>query len=294
MNLSKIGAIARYFCATVSMACLAVLTLADVVGSGFEVGKFIAGTNTFEGFGAVETTLYVKRLLYIAFFSLLICVVPERRYFGLVVPTSSRATRQWFGVLLVAFAIMLLTGIAGSLMREAAGASAEIGSSWSGQPLNHLLLRSLHAGVSEEIVSLAIPFGGVLFWMSIRRGLARNLYSQIENPLVWPRAGVIAGAVLVGVLILSRVSLHLYQGPEQIPLTFLWTTTNAVLMIRYRTVLPLIAAHVLYDFFIAGGLISMEETLFCILAGATLISGLLLLNATRDRTPKSKNAAITT
>lgn len=115
---------------------------------------------------------------------------------------------------------------AGALMNWIVG--ADPGNSGGGLALNWPSLglggwlRSLNAGVVEEIVIVALPviLGRRAGW----------------HPLV-----------IVTLSVAMRIPFHLYHGWASIPWAMIWGGTNVVLFLYLRRLLPLIAVHVAND-----------------------------------------------
>lgn len=104
---------------------------------------------------------------------------------------------------------------------------------WS---LAHALALSVYAGFAEEVLLLALP-------VAAGSWLGRRI-SGAGGELGWMLAGGLAGLAI-------RSVLHFYQGWTSSVSALIWGGALLVIFLIWRSIYPLIAAHVLFDVVVA-------------------------------------------
>lgn len=112
-------------------------------------------------------------------------------------------------------------------------------------------IRSVNAGVVEEIVIVALPV------------------------ILGRRAGWHPAAI-IGLSVLMRIPFHLYHGWAAIPWAIVWAGTNVVLFLYLRRLLPLIAVHAGVDL-----VVFYRETTVGVLTVLALLIGAIIVTIVR-------------
>lgn len=194
----------------------------------------------------------------------------------------------------LSFAAMLGSGGVAMLLHSAAGVeySGASGAQWATMSGWERLHASLAAGLHEEFFYLAVPVGGALLaadWAGSRRTASgRWSPGTAARFRMWAAAGA-------GVLYLVfRVGMHTYQGVAPALGVMVWASVHLGLILVLRSVLPLMAAHVLYDVGVAGGgvlYVSPQVSLLvaAVLGGVVLAGMLVQRRAALLSSSKSKD-----
>lgn len=197
--------------------------------------------------------------------------------FGLHLPQRRRPRTVFLGLTLLSFSTILVSAtVVDDLIAKMLGGpqASNIASSWAEQSVGTRFVRSLNAGIFEEVIFLALPFGFVLLGASFARSSNRPF---IKRTFSSPNALWIATAVAAAFIIV-RVAMHTYQGWAGALTVAVWAT-GQLLIFRYAlSVWPLVLAHFTFDFFVAGGTLWPHSETFThtavilgFLAGAALL-----------------------
>ena len=192
-----------------------------------------------------------------------------REAVGLRLPPAG-PLRWLAGGTALSFAALMGSGGGAMLLHSAAGVeySGASGAQWAAMSGWERLHASLAAGLHEEFFYLAVPVGAALLaaeWAGARR-TASGRWSPVTAARV--RVWAVAGA---GVLYLVfRVGMHAYQGVAPALGVLVWASVNLGIVLVLRSVLPLMAAHVLYDFGVAGGGVLYASPQVSLLVAAVL------------------------
>lgn len=175
-----------------------------------------------------------------------------RRPFGLIAPRERSGTAGLI-VFVRATALVLLACIvpsaAASWGAGILGWSSTSGGWWGTIPAGQRLITSVSAGITEETTNIAAPCGVVLvtFWFIVSTSHAMGWSAR--KPLIAGRWLAVAACLITA---LSRVPAHAYQGPVDAWEKLVWGLLMLALFWWYRSVLPLMVGHAIYDFVIAG------------------------------------------
>lgn len=180
--------------------------------------------------------------------------------FGLHLPQRRRPWTVFLACALLSFGTILVsTTVVDDLIETLLGGRqpSNIADSWAEQPVWTRFLQSADAGIFEEVIFLALPFGFVLlgasFARSSKRSLLRGTFST-RNAL-WM-------ATALAAFIAVRVAMHTYQGWAGALTVAVWAT-GQLLIFRYGlSVWPLVLAHFTFDFFVAGGTVWPDSETF--------------------------------
>lgn len=123
---------------------------------------------------------------------------------------------------------------------EAPEFSRDAGWEWDGLNLATVLGLSVFAGLVEEVAFVALPTTAAAI---VRGALPAQLRGR--SVMTWMIAAGVAG-------LLCRSLLHVYQGWVQASAVLVWGALMLAVYLTWKSVYPLIAAHILYDFLIAG------------------------------------------
>ncbi len=138
------------------------------------------------------------------------------------------------------------------------------------------LAASVSSGIGEEVFVVVVPvvlLGPVVAWAARRS----------------PDAGRAATVALVVLMVLARLSYHLYYGPVVLVL-LPWAVLTVLVYLRTRAVLPLMICHVGYDAVLQlPGLFGVGLTVLLAVAGA--VGGAVLVAEVRAA-PTSGDAAV--
>ena len=81
-----------------------------------------------------------------------------------------------------------------------------------------------------------------------------------------PRSRAAVLVIVAFLAIAFRVIIHAHQGPAHAYDAGLWALGNILVFLASRSVIPLILAHVFFDFAVAGGLLDLEPALALVAA----------------------------
>lgn len=185
--------------------------------------------------------------------------------FGLHLPQRRRPWTVFTACTVLSFSTMLVSvTIVDDLIERMLGGRqpSNIASSWAEQSVGSRLLRSLNAGIFEEVIFLALPVGFVLLGASFARSSNRPFIRRTFSS----RNALWMATALAAAFIIVRVAMHTYQGWAGALTVAVWAT-GQLLIFRYGlSVWPLVLAHFAYDFFVAGGTLWPHSETFTNLA----------------------------
>lgn len=164
---------------------------------------------------------------------------PHRSRLGL--RPYSAAVRVWPGI---GYFVLWIVAIFCGIQMVIGGGAQYLIQQWGGAVPNksfdnvsmmEAISSSIRAGVSEEVLIVAVPVVLVEFYLPRLRD--------------WTISKVPAGWILIiCALTAYRLAFHLYQGLEMTVGGFLfWAAASAVCFILWRQLWPLIIAHVMWD-----------------------------------------------
>lgn len=154
-----------------------------------------------------------------------------------------RGTPTAVAILLTLGALGVLTavGLLGSWLGDIldvhppGGQLSDSGDWYRSFPTQTVVVSSLYAGFTEEVLLLATPVG-LAGWA------ARRLCAP--SPRTWMVLGGTAGLIF-------RSAMHWYQGWTSPLMVLLWGGSLLAIYLAWQSVYPLIAAHALHNFVIA-------------------------------------------
>lgn len=199
--------------------------------------------------------------------------------FGLHLPQRRRPWTVFLACALLSFSTILVsTTVVDDLIETLLGGRqpSNIADSWAEQPVWTRFLQSVDAGVFEEVIFLALPFGFVLLGASFARSSNRSLIRRTFSS----RNALLMATALAAAFIIVRVAMHTYQGWAGALTVAVWATAQ-LLIFRYAlSVWPLVLAHFTFDFFVAGGTLWPHSETFthtAVILGFLAGTALLLL-----------------
>ncbi|NWL32032.1 hypothetical protein [Paenarthrobacter nitroguajacolicus] len=185
--------------------------------------------------------------------------------FGLHLPQRRRPWTVFLACTLLSFSTILVSvTVVDDLIEKLLGRGqpSNIAASWAEQPVWTRFLQSADAGIFEEVIFLALPFGFVLLGASFARSSDRPFISRTFSS----RNALWMATALATAFIIVRVAMHTYQGWAGALTVAVWAT-GQLLIFRYGlSVWPLVLAHFTYDFFVAGGTLWPQSETFTNLA----------------------------
>lgn len=202
--------------------------------------------------------------------------------YGASLPRPPVVPRFIAGVMLTWFA-MGATGVANLWLRVLVGQDQFSGLGISDKTM---VFVALNAGVTEEAAYLAAPSGLLFLALSlVSQWKKRRGQAPLSPRSMWLSAAMIGPAlVLVG-----RVSGHLYQGPVSAIMGAAWGAALIATFVWARSVWPVILGHIIYDLPVhyssSYGLISYHVIAPAVMAGICLI----WLRVTQERTRRGES-----
>jgi hypothetical protein len=146
-------------------------------------------------------------------------------------------------------AILWVTSLVRIVIESLTGtARAGPSSFWETYSAADRAFAGLFAGAFEETLDIAVPAGlAFAFATAVSRWSTGRGRTALSAQTLWTVAVAAAGIGLV-----TRYTDHLYQGGLSSAFAVLWGAGLLVVFAVYRSVLPLILGHFIFDAFVAG------------------------------------------
>lgn len=193
---------------------------------------------------------------------------PWREGFGAQLPARRPVTSTILGVTLVLIAQTGVWFLFSALGPERPSSALSTAAAFRGLSLDVLAASSTYAAFWEETLNIVVPAGMmyVVLWAVNRRRDAAG-HGAFSPGLTW---ALCVAATSVGLV--SRYCAHLYQGPSPAVAAVVWGACMIAIFAIFRSVVPLIVGHFLYDFVVAGVLPSTVPA-FAIAGGVVVAVG---------------------
>ncbi|MEO7015113.1 MAG: hypothetical protein ABI067_01055 [Leifsonia sp.] len=157
----------------------------------------------------------------------------------------ARFVRATVLVVAIAWGAGLLRNLAESLAGSSPGGTSAL---WQGYSAADRVLTGAFAGSSEETLDVAV-LTGVAFAIAtaLSRWRVRRGRPALSSRMLWVAA---FAAALIGLV--TRYTDHLYQAGLGSAFALVWGAGFLAVFAVYRSVLPLMLGHFIFDGFIAG------------------------------------------
>jgi hypothetical protein len=172
-------------------------------------------------------------------------------------------------------AILWVTSLARIVVESLTGTARISASSfWGAYSAADRVFAGLFAGATEETLDIAVP-AGLAF--AIATAVSRYRVGR-GRPALGARTlwTVAVGAAVLGLV--TRYTDHLYQGGLSSAFAVLWGAGLLAVFAVYRSVLPLILGHFIFDAFVAGNPLLPTEWLPYLSVMAACLGGIFAVS----------------
>lgn len=198
---------------------------------------------------------YLVQTVLFALLPAVAFVTPWRAKFGVASPRGPVLPRFLQATALVVL-VQTTVGVAAS--HVAAAVSPDTAPSLSAvlsHSFEERVVIAAHAAVQEEVLNIVTPTVLVITALAGMRLLVAtkptSVLAAMDSVAPWPTSWRLWVAVACSAGVVTRVLDHLYQGPIHAAAGAVWGGLLVAIYTRYRSVLPLILGHFLFDALIA-------------------------------------------
>ena len=218
---------------------------------------------------------------FIAMLPLALAATPWRRSFGTALPAPIPVVRT---IAATALVVAIQTGV--GLIAAWTADDSSVAETYSDFTTASKAVTAISAAITEETLNIVTPVAVALAVLVATRrvrvhrkeSVTASVAHVTTAPRTWP---ICIAACAVGLI--TRIADHLYQGPERAAAAAIWGAGLLAVYAVYRSIVPLMIGHFVYDFVVAGVLPIRSWAAAAVYLGGACVIAAAAITCSRSR-----------